>query len=255
MSEPAINYAAYLASREWALLREKVRQRSGNRCERCWRNPQQAVHHKTYERVGKEELSDLMAICHPCHDFLSAKSDIDPISTGVKIYLAGAISGARWRDEIRADNSCWEWDGDDNWGTTPRALRGGFDYSGPYYTEVHGQLVDDPHGVYVYMGHNHDGPDFTAIRYRCQNAIWHSNAVFAWIDRPDCFGTIWELGYAASQGISVWFASPPEFDNRAMWMAMNACEQVYSVSSPALGWAEFIEDWPLYCRAHAGEVR
>lgn len=73
-----LDYHKYLASREWSLLREQVRRRSGNRCERCFQNPQHAVHHLTYERVGHEDLADLMAICNPCHEFLSAVSDRDP---------------------------------------------------------------------------------------------------------------------------------------------------------------------------------
>ena len=73
----AVNYKEYLASREWALLRERVRERSGDCCERC-QGPMQAVHHLTYERVGHERLEDLQAVCNPCHEFLSAKRDDDP---------------------------------------------------------------------------------------------------------------------------------------------------------------------------------
>lgn len=73
------NYQEYLASREWAKLRKAVRERSNNTCERCFVGPQDAVHHKTYARVGHELLEDLQAICKPCHDFLSAESDVDPL--------------------------------------------------------------------------------------------------------------------------------------------------------------------------------
>ena len=73
-----MKYPQYLASREWALKREAVRKRSGNKCERCKKAPQDAVHHLTYERVGNEHLEDLQAICDPCHEFLSGKSDYDP---------------------------------------------------------------------------------------------------------------------------------------------------------------------------------
>lgn len=75
---PTFDYQAYLASREWALKREEVRKRSRGMCERCWRYPQQAVHHLTYARVGHELLEDLLAVCNLCHDFLSGKSDNDP---------------------------------------------------------------------------------------------------------------------------------------------------------------------------------
>jgi hypothetical protein len=70
-------YQEYLASREWAEKREAVRERSGDRCERCG-GPQQAVHHLTYERIGHELLEDLQAVCDPCHEYLSAKREDDP---------------------------------------------------------------------------------------------------------------------------------------------------------------------------------
>ena len=73
-----MKYKAYLASREWALKREAVRKRSGNKCERCKTGPQDAVHHLTYEHVGNEPLEDLQAICDPCHEFLSGTSRFDP---------------------------------------------------------------------------------------------------------------------------------------------------------------------------------
>lgn len=66
-------YHEYLTSREWALLREQVRERSGGFCERCWVRPMQACHHLTYERVGHERLEDLQAICNPCHEYESGK--------------------------------------------------------------------------------------------------------------------------------------------------------------------------------------
>lgn len=74
------DYQRYLASREWAVLREEVRRRSRNRCESCFLLPQQAVHHLTYERIGHENINDLMAVCNPCHEYLSGKSNEDPSS-------------------------------------------------------------------------------------------------------------------------------------------------------------------------------
>lgn len=39
----------------------------------------QSVHHLTYERIGDELMSDLLAVCNPCHDWLSGKTDEDAI--------------------------------------------------------------------------------------------------------------------------------------------------------------------------------
>ncbi len=74
-------YQTYLASREWALKREAVRQRAGNKCERCIVGPCDQVHHLTYERIGAEKLEDLQALCVGCHEFLSGKPrSLDPKS-------------------------------------------------------------------------------------------------------------------------------------------------------------------------------
>lgn len=82
-------YQAYLASREWSLKREAVRERSGNQCERCWTAPQQAVNHMSYEHIYDEPLEELLAVCNPCHAWLSGKSDDDPAATrlGAVIFL------------------------------------------------------------------------------------------------------------------------------------------------------------------------
>lgn len=72
-----VNYHEYLASREWALKKRQVRERSGGLCERCGA-AQEATHHLTYERLGDERLDDLLAVCRPCHEFLSGVIDTDP---------------------------------------------------------------------------------------------------------------------------------------------------------------------------------
>lgn len=62
-------YDAYLNSPQWHRLRERVLARDGGVCRAvgCSR-PAAQVHHLTYERVGSEELSDLVAVCSACHD-------------------------------------------------------------------------------------------------------------------------------------------------------------------------------------------
>lgn len=67
-------YGAYLASREWALLREAVRQRCNSICEVCGVNEMQATHHLTYARIYRERLEDLEGICDDCHAHKSGRS-------------------------------------------------------------------------------------------------------------------------------------------------------------------------------------
>lgn len=82
------DYKRYLASREWALLKEKLRERSFGYCERCATRPYQETHHVTYANVGNEPLEDLLAVCSDCHSFLSAKSDDDPAAETVLVVVA-----------------------------------------------------------------------------------------------------------------------------------------------------------------------
>jgi hypothetical protein len=79
LAKTNIDYKKYLASREWALKKEAVKKRADGICERCHDAASQSTHHLTYERIGAEDIdTDLLGVCNPCHEFLSAKSDTDP---------------------------------------------------------------------------------------------------------------------------------------------------------------------------------
>ena len=177
MAEGKEKYSAYLCSREWSVLKEQVRARSGGICERCTINPMDHVHHLTYERKYREELQDLQACCKPCHDFIHAKSDADPAADrpavlpwcGRKVktfYLAGKITGTHWRDEIVPEwseenhsanyqQAFVDYDWDKSWCTVPcvtRVLNGIYlHYAGPWWRDVmggHGTSYNStsPHG-------------------------------------------------------------------------------------------------------------
>lgn len=177
MPEGKEKYSAYLCSREWSVLKEQVRARSGGICERCTINPMDHVHHLTYERKYREELEDLQACCKPCHEFIHAKSDFDPAADrpavlpwcGRKVktfYLAGKITGTHWRDEIVPEwseenhsstysHAFYEYDLDKTWAVVPNAvavMEGiRLHYAGPWWRDVmggHGFSHDSasPHG-------------------------------------------------------------------------------------------------------------
>lgn len=76
----------YYASREWALLKERVRERSGGNCERCGDRPYEQTHHLTYERLGNELLEDLQGLCAPCHEYVSGRRHDDPALPEFHIY-------------------------------------------------------------------------------------------------------------------------------------------------------------------------
>lgn len=80
----SVDYYTYLASREWALRKRSVRERSGGVCERCKMAPHTETHHLTYQNLGKEPLTDLLGVCRGCHAFLSGRSDLDPASVSLE---------------------------------------------------------------------------------------------------------------------------------------------------------------------------
>lgn len=93
------DFKRYLASREWALMKRAVRDRSGGVCERCHFRPAADVHHLTYERVGAEYLTDLLHLCKPCHRFESAVIDWDPSKCD-----CDPVAAAAWADFVRGED-------------------------------------------------------------------------------------------------------------------------------------------------------
>tara|TARA_Y100000310_G_scaffold342834_1_gene447775 strand:- start:1858 stop:2340 length:483 start_codon:yes stop_codon:yes gene_type:complete len=79
-----VDYHKYMASRAWAIKREAVKKRAEGICERCRDANLRDIHHLTYENLGAEYVdSDLLGVCRPCHEFLSAKRDDDPAERAV----------------------------------------------------------------------------------------------------------------------------------------------------------------------------
>jgi hypothetical protein len=94
------NQMRYYASREWALLKRQIRERSGGMCERCGKGGYDATHHLTYERFGHEKLEDLQALCAPCHEFFSGKSDFNPCELA-------RVPNDYWLEKIYAHPHPW----------------------------------------------------------------------------------------------------------------------------------------------------
>ena len=67
-----MDYQAYITSSRWrnSQARQAERQAAGFRCRICYRPDSEVelqVHHRTYERLGREEPSDLLCVCTECH--------------------------------------------------------------------------------------------------------------------------------------------------------------------------------------------
>lgn len=59
-------YGKYRESPAWKRKRDLVMERNKGKCAWCQAEGKQ-VHHKTYDNIGKEPLSDLVVLCGKCH--------------------------------------------------------------------------------------------------------------------------------------------------------------------------------------------
>ena len=62
----------YLQSDHWRKVREAALNRAGHRCQVCNGTHILDVHHRTYERLGREEPGDLTVLCRRCHGLFHA---------------------------------------------------------------------------------------------------------------------------------------------------------------------------------------
>lgn len=61
-------YQSYIEGPIWGKLRREVLARDLHWCQFCGMKPANHVHHLTYERFGKELLTDLVSLCETCHN-------------------------------------------------------------------------------------------------------------------------------------------------------------------------------------------
>jgi len=64
-------YLGYIKSSAWYAKRDLKLRKSGYRCWWCGTSYNLEVHHLTYERLGRERLSDLMVLCHKHHSWVT----------------------------------------------------------------------------------------------------------------------------------------------------------------------------------------
>lgn len=62
------SYGAYLRSSAWRVRRDAALARALSRCQVCNGDQGLNVHHRTYERIGRELESDLTVLCRSCHE-------------------------------------------------------------------------------------------------------------------------------------------------------------------------------------------
>ena len=150
---------------------------------------------------------------------------------GKNIYLAGKIipysydSIQDWRIPIvdGLDNFVEEYiwprtvkplgyPGGKVWPILPRSIFGAFHYIGPFYNDLHDFSGGHGGPLMYYHGINNDLSSKDEIYEslcrikqeetieNCLRAIRNADLIFAWIDSWDCYGTLFELGYAKALG-------------------------------------------------------
>jgi hypothetical protein len=67
-------YSAYLESDLWARTRTLALEYHGDACCLCNAKRRVNVHHRTYDRIGKERLADLIVLCRDCHAIYHGKA-------------------------------------------------------------------------------------------------------------------------------------------------------------------------------------
>jgi hypothetical protein len=69
LKDNGITYSEYLLTDHWKDIRErKLASKSSYICYACGERSGLELHHKTYKRIGKEWLNDLVWLCRDCHE-------------------------------------------------------------------------------------------------------------------------------------------------------------------------------------------
>ena len=62
-----VDYDEYLLSIRWRKKADKCKKIAGNCCQLCSYDRNLQAHHRTYDRLGYELMSDLTCLCGYCH--------------------------------------------------------------------------------------------------------------------------------------------------------------------------------------------
>lgn len=180
------------------------------------------------------------------------------MTKSVSVYLAGKITKNGWRNDIvsRVDigQSDWAMEAMSNeigpkWETAVDALGEGIHLTGPFFVGCDHGCGHSPqaHGITGGCIVTSAGREET-IRL-CIQALEESDVVFVWLDAPDAYGTLVELGYAKALGKRVIVAHPPQTlirsgelsgdleERNDMWFAYSIADVEIAAPSAKEAWA------------------
>lgn len=61
------NYYDYIKSDKWKAKRLECLKRDNFQCQKCGTAKNLVIHHWTYDRLGNEDLGDIVTLCKDCH--------------------------------------------------------------------------------------------------------------------------------------------------------------------------------------------
>jgi hypothetical protein len=128
-----------------------------------------------------------------------------------RIYLAGKIAKHDWRHDLVAGlRGAEHKDG-------PLDCRA-FIYVGPFFVACDHGCRHGP-GTHGVAGNGCDGVPITRAEVfaRNQALIASADLVFAYIDAPECYGTMVEIGWAFRAGIPIYLHFAPDIDHAEFW--------------------------------------
>ena len=111
----AMSYQRYLSTPEWRRTRAAALQRAGGSCSLdITHTDRLEVHHRVYDRLGAERVSDLVVLCHSCHQLHhreyglprreSSAAPARPTATGDSL---AALTSGRKRRQSRESSLLW----------------------------------------------------------------------------------------------------------------------------------------------------
>ena len=65
--KPKFNYHEYLLTPEWKAKADAAKEKAGHHCQLCNGDGLLHAHHRTYERIGHEDETDIIVLCANCH--------------------------------------------------------------------------------------------------------------------------------------------------------------------------------------------
>jgi very-short-patch-repair endonuclease len=170
------------------------------------------------------------------------------IARGINIYLAGKIAYDDWRHRVvsglrEANSKLYDFDDRYYWPILENSILGEHNYTGPFFISCDHGCFHKPHshGYGPGCSGEKSHADNPQVNNLCKEAIDKSDLIFAWIDAPDAYGSIFELGYAVAKGIPIFLAISEELKNRRdLWFIeqfISNCRESWVITAPNVAYA------------------